>query len=310
MEEESWVISTLSRALAFSTPLLWGALGEVYAERAGVINLGIEGMMLFGALSAFAGAYTTGSPGLGLLLAAAVGSLMALVHAFVAITLRANQYVAGLALSMLGSGLAGLLGRGWVGVPLPTPLPNVSLPVLSTLPFFGPAMFTAQSPVTYLGLLLAVVLWFGLFYTRWGMVIRSTGESPVTADTLGVSVALVRYLAVAFGGALAGVAGGFLSVAYRPAWTEGMTAGMGWIALAIVILAAWDPLRALAGALLFGALYHLAFRLQAWVAPELLRILPYICTIVALTLTRLSPARRWQGAPAALGLAYVRGERQ
>jgi general nucleoside transport system permease protein len=211
---------------------------------------------------------------------------------------------------MLGGGLAGLLGRGWIGVPLRTPLADCSLPGLSSLPLVGPALFTAQSPVTYLGLLLAVVLWFVLYYTRWGVVIRSTGESPATADALGISVTLVRYLTVIFGGALAGVAGGFLSVAYRPAWTEGMTAGMGWIALAMVIFAAWDPLRALAGALLFGALYHLAFRLQAWVAPELLRMLPYVCTIVALTLATLGKTRRWQGAPAALGQAYVRGERR
>jgi general nucleoside transport system permease protein len=157
--------------------------------------------------------------------------------------------------------------------------------------------------------LLAVVLWLVLYCTRWGLVLRSTGEAPAAADALGVSVTGVRYLAVVFGGALAGIAGGFLSVAYRPAWTEGMTAGMGWIAIAIVIFAAWNPLRALGGALLFGALYHLAFRLQAWMAPELLRMLPYACTIVVLTLNALGKHRHWQGAPEALGLPYVRGER-
>jgi simple sugar transport system permease protein len=217
----------------------------------------------------------------------------------VALTLRANQYVSGLALTMSGLGLAGLLGRGWVGMPLRTPLTDISIPWLSALPLLGPALFTAQSILTYLGLLLAMVLWFVLYYTRWGLVIRSTG----------VPISLVRYLSVVFGGVLAGVAGGFLSVAYRPAWTEGMTAGMGWIAIAIVIFAAWDPLRALGGAILFGALYHLAFRLQAWVAPELLKLMPYACTIVVLTLTALGKAHRWQGAPEALGLPYVRGER-
>jgi general nucleoside transport system permease protein len=309
MEGESWLVSTLSRALAFSTPLLWGALGEIYAERAGVINLGIEGMMILGAFVAFAVAHNTGNPGLGLLGAAAVGSLAALLHAFVVITLRANQYVSGLALSMVGLGSAGLLGRGWVGLPLPVPLADLSLPGLATLPLVGPALFTSQSPLTYLGVLLAVVLWLVLYCTRWGLVLRSTGEAPAAADALGVSVTGVRYLAVVFGGALAGIAGGFLSVAYRPAWTEGMTAGMGWIAIAIVIFAAWNPLRALGGALLFGALYHLAFRLQAWMAPELLRMLPYACTIVVLTLNALGKHRHWQGAPEALGLPYVRGER-
>lgn len=309
MDGESWIVSTLSRALAFGTPLLRGALGEIYAERAGVINLGVEGMILLGAFFAFAVAQTTGSPALGLLVAAAAGGLAALLHAFMVITLRANQYVSGLALTMVGLGLAGLLGRGWVGTPLRTPLTDVSIPWLSALPLLGPALFAAQSILTYLGLLLAVILWFVLYHTRWGLMIRSTGEAPAAADALGVPVILVRYLTVVFGGALAGVAGGFLSVAYRPAWTEGMTAGMGWIAIAIVIFAAWDPLRALGGAVLFGALYHLAFRLQTWVAPELLKLMPYACTIVVLTLIASGKTRRWQGAPEALGLPYVRGER-
>jgi simple sugar transport system permease protein len=309
MDGESWLVSTLSRALAFGTPLLWGALGEIYAERAGVINLGVEGMMILGAFSGFATAQMTGSPALGLLVAAAVGGAAALLHAFVCITLRANQYVAGLALTMSGLGLAGLLGRGWEGTPLRTPLADLSLPWLAAIPFLGPALFVAQSVLTYLGLVLAVVLWLVLYHTRWGLVIRSTGEAPAAVDALGIPVTLVRYLCVVFGGVLAGVAGGFLSVAYRPSWTEGMTAGMGWIAVAIVIFAAWDPLRALGGALLFGALYHLAFRLQAWIAPELLKMMPYACTIVALTITALWKTWRWQGAPEALGLPYVRGER-
>jgi simple sugar transport system permease protein len=309
MDGVSWLVSTLSRALAFSTPLLWGALGEIYAQRAGVINLGIEGMMLLGALSAFVVTYMTGVPVLGLLGAAVVGSLAGLLHALVVVTLRGNQYVAGLALTMVGTGVSGLLGRGWVGIPLPTPLPDISLPWLTTLPLLGPALFTSQSVVTYVGVLLAVLLWLGLDYTRWGLVLRSTGEAPAAVDALGVSVPLVRYLAVMFGGALAGVGGGFLSVAYRPSWTEGMTGGMGWITLAIVIFAAWQPLRALGGALFFGALYHLAFRLQTWMAPELLRMLPYACTMVVLALVAVGKKRHWQGVPEALGRPYVRGER-
>jgi ABC-type uncharacterized transport system permease subunit len=308
MHEASWVVSTLSRALAFGTPLLWGALGEIYAERAGVINLGVEGMMILGAFFAFAVAQTTGNPMLGVLTAAAVGGLAACLHAFVSITLRANQYVSGLALTMLGLGLAGLLGRGWEGSPLQVPLPDVSLPWLSGLPVLGPALFAEQSMLTYLGLVLAVVLWFVLFHTRWGIVIRSVGESPTAADALGVHVTLVRYLSVVFGGVLAGVAGGFLSVAYLPSWTEGMTAGMGWIALALTIFAAWDPLKAIAGAFLFGVLYHLSFRLQTWIAPELLQLMPYACTIVVLAVTALRKSSHRQGAPAALGRPYVRGE--
>jgi simple sugar transport system permease protein len=169
-------------------------------------------------------------------------------------------------------------------------------------------LFTRQSVLTYLGLCLAVLLGFVLSATRWGIIIRSVGEAPAAADALGVDVDRVRYLCVGLGGVLAGVAGGFLSVSYLPAWTEGMTAGMGWIALALAIFAAWDPLKAIGGSLLFGALYHLAFRLQAWIVPELLQLLPYACTIGVLVVASLGKTRRWHGTPAALGQPYVRGE--
>ncbi|MDR7543165.1 MAG: ABC transporter permease [Armatimonadota bacterium] len=288
MSDGGWIATTVGRALALGTPILWGALGEIYAERAGVVNLGVEGMMILGAFFAFASAQGTGNPALALVVAAAVGGLAALLHAFVSVTLRANQYVSGLALTMLGLGLAGLLGRGYEGTPLVHTLPEVST-------------------LTYLGLVLAVLMWFVLYHTRWGIVLRSTGEMPAAADALGVNVALVRYLAVVVGGLLAGVAGGFLSVAYRPAWTEGMTAGMGWIVIAIAIFASWDPLRAVIGSVLFGALFHLSFRLQAWVAPELLKMMPFAFTVVALAAT--AGGRRGQGAPEALGVPYVSGER-
>ncbi|MBI3998623.1 MAG: ABC transporter permease [Armatimonadetes bacterium] len=283
-----WILDTLIRALAVGTPLLWAALGEIYAERSGVINLGVEGMMILGAFFAFAVAHTSGNPALGLLVAGVVGGASALLHAFLSVTLRANQYVSGLALAMFGLGLAGVLGRGWEGIPLLNTLPEIS-------------------GLTYLGVVLAVVLWFVLYHTRLGLVIRSTGEAPAAADALGVNVARVRYLAVVFGGILAGIAGGFFSVAYRPSWTEGMTGGTGWIAIAIVIFAGWDPLRAVWGALLFGALYYLSFRLQTWIAPEALRMLPFAFTIVALAAT--SRRRRGEGAPEALGLPYASGEK-
>lgn len=283
-----WILTATVRALAVSTPLLWASLGEIYAERSGVINLGVEGMMILGALSAFVVAQTTGYPVAGLLAAAAVAGLAALLHAFVSVTLRANQYVSGLALAMLGLGLAGVLGRGWEGMPLLNTLPEIS-------------------GLTYLGLTLAVALWLVLHHTRLGMVIRSTGESPAAAEALGVNVHLVRYLCVVFGGALAGVAGGFLSVAYRPSWTEGMTAGLGWIAIAITIFAGWDPLKAVGGAFLFGVLFHLSFRLQAWIPPEVLRMMPFVFTILVLAAT--AGRRKEQGAPEALGIPYASGER-
>lgn len=309
MDWQSWLIGIVGRALAFGTPLLWGTLGEIYAERAGVVNLGVEGMMILGAFSAFAVAQSTGHPGLGILAAAVVGGVAALLHAFLTVTLRANQYVSGLALTMFGTGLAGLLGRGWEGIPLRQPLPSFTVPGLSQIPLLGPMLFQDQSVLTYVGLFLAVVLWIILYRTRWGISLRSVGESPATADALGVNVFLVRYLAVIVGGVLAGVAGGYLSVEYRPSWTEGMTGGMGWIVIALTIFAAWDPLQAIWGALFFGALYHLSYRLQAWLPPELLKLMPYAFAILVLALVGLRGAQRLRGGPGALGLPYIRGER-
>jgi len=284
---EIW--QTLLVALPLSTLLLWAALGEIYAERSGVVNLGVEGMMILGALFAFAVAQETERPGLGLLAGMGAGALAASLHALVVVTLRANQYVSGLALTMFGLGLSAMLGRRWEGLPL-----------LNTLP--------ETSPVSYGVFLLALVLWFVLYQTRWGIAIRSAGEAPAAADALGVNVYLVRYLCVVFGGALAGVAGAYLSLAYRPSWTEGMTVGLGWIAVAIAIFAAWDPLKGVGGALLFGVLFHLAFRLQERIAPEALQMMPFISAILVLALT--SPRRgRVQAAPEALGLPYVRGEK-
>ncbi len=309
MDIASWLISTVSRALAFGVPLLWGTLGEIYAERAGVVNLGVEGMMILGAFTAFAVTQSTGNPGLGLLCAAGIGALAALFHAFLTVTLRANQYVSGLALSMFGLGLAGLLGRGWEGKPLGTPLPTLTIPALSRIPVLGPMLFQDQTILTYIGIFLAFLLWLLLFRTRWGVAIRSVGESPATADALGINVTLVRYLCVVFGGLLAGVGGGYLSVAYRPSWTEGMTAGMGWIVIALTIFAAWDPLQAIWGAFFFGALYHLSYRLQAYLSPELLKVMPYLFAIVVLALSGFGGRRFRRRAPGALGLPYVRGER-
>jgi simple sugar transport system permease protein len=204
------------------------------------------------------------------------------------VTLRANQYVSGLALTMFGLGLAGLLGRPWEGFPLENPLAELTL-------------------LPPLGVLLAVLLWGLLYHTRWGIVIRTTGESPAAADALGINVALVRYLSVVFGGMLAGVAGGFLSVSYRPSWTQDMTGGIGWIVVALAIFARWDPLRAIVAALLFGTLFHLSFRLQTWIAPEPLQMMPFAFTILVLALTARRGTRTGQ-APEALGLTYVRGE--
>jgi simple sugar transport system permease protein len=306
---DSWLISATARSLAFATPLLFAALGEIYAERAGVVNLGVEGMMILGALAGFIVAQATLNPYLGVLVAALVGGVAGLLHAFLAITLRANQYVSGLALTIFGLGLTGVVGRAWQGQPLRNPFRSVTVPVLSDIPILGPALFQNQHILTYVAMIAAILLWFVLFYTRLGVTIRSVGEAPAAADAVGVNIFAVRYACVVFGGVMAGIAGSYLSLAYRPSWSEGMTNGMGWIALAIAIFAAWHPLKALWGAFLFGACFHLAFRLQGVVSAEFLRLLPYVATIVALVLASLTRTGRRQGAPESLGVPYVRGER-
>lgn len=307
--DESLVVTTIARALAFSTPLLWAALGEIIAERSGVVNLGVEGMMILGALAGFVAAQTSGDPWLGVLVAAGAGVLAALVHALFAVVIRANQYVSGLALTIFGLGLSGLIGRGFVGRPLPNAMEFVSIPGLASIPWLGPAVFRDQYVLTWLGLVAAVLLWVVLQHTRIGLIVRTVGENPAAADAAGVPVMLVRVGAVAFGGLMAGVAGGFLSVAYRPSWGQGMTNGLGWIALALAIFALWDPLRAIFAALLFGAFFTLSFSLQDRFAPQLLTMMPYLFTIVALTLTALRKGSRAFGAPEALGEPYARGER-
>lgn len=305
---ETWLIVTLSRTLAYGTPLLLGTLGEIYTERSGVLNLGIEGMMIMGAYAGFSTAYTTGSPWLGIMVAALVGGAFSLIHAFASITLKANQVVSGLSLTMLGLGLSGVLGRGWEGKPLPVSIPEITVPSLSKIPFLGPILFEGQNLIVYLTILLVPLLWYILYRTRIGITIRSVGENPATADSLGINVGRVRYLCVVVGGILAGVAGGYLSVAYRPAWTEGMTAGMGWIVIALTIFAFWNPAIGMLGAYLFAALYHLSFRLQPWVAPEFLKAMPYAFAIVVLIAVSRGTLQKKMGAPAALTLPYTRGE--
>src|SRR3989442_3133772 len=209
MEVVDWILGVLVRGMALGTPLLWAALGEIEAEHADVVTRGVEVMMIMGAFFAFAAAQLSGHPGLGMLVAAVIGGLAALLHAFVSVTLRANQFVSGLALSMLGLGLAGLLGRGWEGFPLSNPLPELSI-------------------LPPLGVLLAVALWALLYHTRWGIILRTVGESPAAADAMGIDVALVRYLAVVFGGMLAGVAGGVLLGAGPAPGGGGGAGGGGW----------------------------------------------------------------------------------
>lgn len=304
-----FILAALRAAIPAGTPLLYGTLGEVYAERSGVLNLGVEGMMIMGAVSGFAVAQTTGNVWLGVLVAAGVGGLMALIHAFASVSLRVNQVVSGLALTMLGLGVSGMLGKRFVGQPLSVRLQPVHIPVLSDLPIVGELLFRFDVLV-YISVLLVPILWFVLYKTRLGVTLRSVGENPSAADALGVNVTFVRYSAVAFGGMMAGVGGAYLSISYAPAWIEGMTAGAGWIVIALTIFAIWDPRRALLGAYLFGGVRVLQFRLQPLgISPNLLNMLPYLLTILVLLLISGQAAKRRIGAPAALMTAYSREER-
>ncbi len=301
--------TTVARALAFGTPLLLAALGEIVAERSGVVNLGMEGMMMLGAVAGFIAAQASGELMLGVAAAVAAGMLAAALHAFLSVTIAANQYVSGLAITLGGVGLANLLGRDWVGRPLAKPMGFVTVPVLSDIPVIGPALFVDQYPLTYVALVAAALIWLFLFRTRPGLTVRTVGESPAAADTAGIAVRRVRFLAVVFGGALAGLAGSYFSLAYRPSWGENITNGLGWIALGLAILALWHPLRAVPAALLFGAFFTLSFRLQGVLPPELLTVLPYLVTVLALTFIALRSGRGAVGAPEALGTPYRRGER-
>lgn len=302
-------ISVLAAAIAAGTAMLFACLGEILCERAGVLNLGVEGMMLMGALGGFAVTYWTGSPWLGALAAMLVGGLLSLIHALLTITLQANQVVSGLALTLFGSGLSSFLGQRLVGLPAPASFGKLAIPLLADLPIVGPILFR-QDLLTYLSYLLVPLLWLFIFRTRPGLNLRAVGESPATADAMGLSVARLRYTYVVLGGMLAGLGGATISLASNPGWTDNITAGRGWIAIALVIFATWNPLRAALGAYLFGGVEALQFRLQsagAPISPFFLNMLPYLFTIVVLVLATRNLRRA--GAPAALGNPFVREER-
>ena len=291
-------------AVKSCTAVLLAAYGEIVAERSGVLNLGLEGMLLLGALAGFAAGAATGDAATALCAAALAGAAAALLHAFFAVSLGADQVLSGLALSLLGAGLTGVLGRDLLGAP-GLVLAPVALPWLAEIPLVGVALFQ-QPLLTYAALALAPLLWWGLMRTRAGLVVRACGENASAAYASGVNVTLVRYACTCFGGALAGLGGAFLSLSYTPGWREGMSAGQGWIAIAMVLFASWRPLRALLGGLLFGALTAAQFTFQtegaAWLPVWVLRAAPYLVTILVLAFVQASPGlRRVSGPPAGLG---------
>ncbi|MEW8958795.1 MAG: ABC transporter permease [Moorella sp. (in: firmicutes)] len=311
MENSIW-IATLAAAITAGTPILYAALGEILAERAGVLNLGVEGMMLIGAVTGFMVAVRTGSPWLGFLAALLAAGAMAALFAFLTITLRSNQVVTGLALTIFGTGLSGFLGKPYIGIPLPLSFKPVAVPVLSDIPVIGPVFFN-HDPLVYLTYFLVPLLWYFLYHTRPGLNLRATGENPAAADALGVNVFALRYLYVIIGGMLAGAGGAFLSLAYAPSWLENMTAGRGWIAVALVIFAVWDPVKALLGSYLFGGVDALSYTLQAAtkiaIPSFFLKMLPYILTLVVLIVATRQTVVKHIGAPGALSVPYDREER-
>jgi general nucleoside transport system permease protein len=289
-----------------ATPLLIAALGELVVERSGVLNLGVEGMMVMGAVVGFAVSLSTGSPWLGVLAAIIAGALFSLPFAFLTLSLVTNQVATGLALTLAGLGLSGLIGELFVGQ-AGVRLANIHIPVLTDLPVIGRLLF-GQDPIFYISLLLvAAVSWF-LFKTRAGLTLRSVGDNHTSAHALGIPVIKVRYLAVMFGGACAGLAGAHLSLVYTPQWVENMTAGRGWIALALVVFASWRPWRVVGGAYLFGAVTIGQLHAQALglgIPSQLLSALPYLATIIVLVLISGNRRMTMMNTPASLGRPFV-----
>lgn len=298
-------IQLVTLTLAAGTPLVFAALGELVTEKSGVLNLGVEGMMLVGAVTSFAVAATTGSPWIGVLAGIAAAAAVSLIFGVLVLGLMANQVASGLALSLFGLGLSAFVGLPYVSVVIEG-IPSLALPWLSDLPVLGKLLF-AHNPLVYLSLVLFVVVQLFLFRTRAGLVLRAVGESPHSAHAIGYPVVAIRYAAVAFGGACAGLAGAYLAVAYTPLWVEGMTAGRGWIALALVVFATWKPWRVLAGAYLFGGVTLAQFQAQALgidLPSQFLSMLPYVATIVVLALISRDATTIRLNAPASLGRPF------
>lgn len=300
------VEAVLLTIITAATPLLIAALGELVAERSGVLNLGVEGMMIMGAVAGFAFAQMTGNAYLGVLGGIIVGGLFSLLFAFLTITLVTNQVATGLALTILGLGVSGLWGEAFIGL-AGVRLEAIIIPGLSSIPFVGKLLFS-QDIIFYISIVLLIgVTWF-LFKSKAGLILRSVGDNHGSAHALGISVIKVRYLAVMFGGACAGLAGAHLSLVYTPQWVENMSAGRGWIALALVVFASWRPMRVLAGAYLFGAVGIAQLHIQALgydIPSQLLSSLPYLATIVVLVIISQNRRLTLINTPASLGKGFV-----
>lgn len=300
-----WIAIMLTIATA-ATPLLIAALGELVVERSGVLNLGVEGMMVMGAVTGFGAAQLTGSAYLGVVAAILCGALFSLLFAVLTLSLATNQVATGLSLTLLGLGASGMIGENFIGLP-GIKLQAIEIPLLSQLPVIGELLFS-QDAIFYISIILTIGIWYFIFRTRAGLTLRSVGDNHGSAHALGINVLKVRYLAVMFGGACAGLAGAHLSLVYTPQWTENMTAGRGWIALALVVFASWRPVRIVAGAYLFGAVTIAQFHVQAQgiaIPSQLLSALPYLATIVVLVLISTNKRMTMKNTPASLGKPFV-----
>lgn len=298
----AYVSSLAVSVVAASTPLLIAASGELVAEKSGVLNLGVEGMMLVGAIAGFATAHDSGSAALGVVAAALAGTLIAMIFAVLTLTFLANQVATGLALTIFGKGFAALLGAGYVGISAPV-LQAIPVPLFSKIPLLGPVLFDQNMLIYFSFVMLALIAWF-LNKTHAGLILRAVGDSHDAAHAMGYRVLRIRYAAVAFGGAMAGISGAYLSLFYSPLWSQDLTAGRGWIALALVVFSAWRPLWLLVGAYLFGGITFLSLYLQGLgvsVPSPLVSALPYVGTVAVLVLISRDARRIRLNRPACLG---------
>jgi len=305
MSGMDWIVPVILTVITAATPLVFAGIGELVTEKSGVLNLGVEGMMVVGAVSAFVTATVTGSYILAVMAAALSGAFMAFLFGILTLSLMANQVATGLALTLFGVGLSALIGQDFVGVPVDA-IAKLDIPGLSDLPVIGPIVF-GQDPLVYLSLVVvALVSWF-LYKTKAGLVLRAVGDSHDAAHSIGYSVIGIRYLAVMFGGAMSGIGGAYLSLAYTPMWAENMTAGRGWIALALIVFATWKPGLVLVGAYMFGGITILQLHAQAAgldLPSQILSMLPYLATVVVLVLISKDESRIRKHAPACIGKIF------
>lgn len=307
-------ISFFAAAIVAGTPLLFATLGEIITEKSGNLNLGVEGMMLMGAVSGFAVGLWTKNPVLALMAAMGAGAIGGLIFAFLTVTLRANQVVTGLSLTIFGTGISNFMGKGFIGQIMSGDMKKlaatVRIPVLGNIPYIGDVLFN-QDIFVYIGYVIAIVAGIYLFKTRKGLNLRAIGENPQAADAAGIAINRYKYIHIMIGGALCGLGGAYLSLVYVPTWQESITAGRGWIAIALVIFCTWNPYKALIGSYLFGGLDIIGFRIQSWnisISQNLIEMLPYLCTIIVLVVGSLKKSKE-NTTPKALGEAYFREER-